>query len=91
MTGMVIDAALWLCVAMLAVSFVLGLLQIRTARDEATRAAVGDLVFFIALAMILLLSIYKESWVTLDAALLASILGILATIALARILTRGRR
>lgn len=75
----------------LAASVVLGLAQIRVAEDGASQAVVGDLIYFCAVGIIVLLSMLTASTVIVDAALLASMLGILATIALARIITRGRR
>ena len=81
----------WIGVALLAVAVVLGLLRIATATDAASRAIVGDLVYFSAIGILVLLGIVKQSQAVVDAALLAALLGILATIALARIITRGRR
>lgn len=81
----------WLAIGILAVAFVIGLVQVAIATDEASRAVVGDLTFFIAVATLVMVGMLKESSAVLDAALIASLIGILATIALARIITRGRR
>ena len=75
----------------LALSVMLGLARVLKAPDAATRAVVGDLVFFSCVAILALFGMLHESSVSVDLALLASILGILSTIALARIMTRGRR
>lgn len=83
--------ALWVAVGLLAIAIVLGLIRILTASDGASRAVVGDLVFFSAIGVMLVLGMVIESAAINDAAMLASLLGILATIALGRILTRGRR
>ena len=46
----------------------------------------------VALAVVLvLIGLVNSSAAAVDAALIASVLGILATVALARILTKGRR
>lgn len=82
---------LWIAVAILSVAIVLGLVRIATATDGASRAVVGDLVFFSAIGVMLLMGMVVESAAISDAAMLASLLGVLATIALGRILTRGRR
>lgn len=82
---------LWLTLAMLAAAVVVGLVRIATAPDPASRAVVGDLVYFSAIGVIVLLGLVNRSAAAVDAALLASLLGILATVALARMLTRGRR
>lgn len=84
-------AGIWIATFLLGATVVLGLIRVLTATDGATRAAVGDLVFFSCVGMLILQGTLRESSVSVDLALIASILGILATIALARILTRGRR
>ena len=83
--------AIWVAIGLLAVSVLLGLLRVMTAPDSATRGVVGDLVFFSCIGILAMFGMLHHSSVSVDAALLASILGILATIALARIMTRGRR
>lgn len=83
--------AMWVAVAILSVAILLGLVRIVTATDGASRAVVGDLVFFAAIGIMLLVGLVLESAAIRDAAMLASLLGILATIALSRILTRGQR
>lgn len=82
---------LWIAIGILGAAILLGLIRIATASDGASRAVVGDLVFFSAIGVLLVLSMMIDSAAILDAAMLASLLGILATIALARILTRGQR
>jgi Multiple resistance and pH regulation protein F (MrpF / PhaF). len=72
-------------------AIVLGLLRVATARDAASRAVVGDLVYFSAMGILVLFGVIGRSAVVVDAAMLASILGIVATVALARIITRGER
>ena len=81
----------YLAMAVLAVAIGLSLWQIRAAVDAASAAVVGDLIFFGGIGILLLLSVVRESAAVVDAALLAALLGILATVALARIITRGRR
>lgn len=82
----VVTAALLLAAAIL-----VGLYQVALSYDAASRAVVGDLVYFSALGLLLLVGLVVESSAVLLAALLGSIVGLLATIALARILTRGER
>lgn len=82
---------LWLTVALLAAAILVGLFRVATAPDAASRAVVGDLVFFSAIGLISLVGVMNRSAASVDATLIASVLGILATVALARILTRGRR
>lgn len=85
------SVVLWLTAVLLAATIQVGLFRVATAPDPASRAVVGDLVFFSGIGLIVILGLFKESAAAVDAALIASVLGILATVALARILTRGRR
>ncbi|GAB78728.1 multicomponent Na+:H+ antiporter subunit F [Austwickia chelonae] len=82
---------IWVAAAILSAAVLIGLYRVTTATDGASRAVVGDLVFFSGIGLLVLLGILSDSAAVVDAALLASLLGILATIALARIITRGRR
>ncbi|GAA3604983.1 hypothetical protein GCM10022199_06050 [Marihabitans asiaticum] len=81
----------WLAIGVLGAAVVTSLWQIRSASDAASAAVVGDLIFFSGVAMLVLVSIERESAAVVDAVMLASLLGVLATVALARIITRGRR
>lgn len=80
-----------IAMGILGVAVVLALLRIRTTDEAASAAVVGDLIFFSGVGLLILLSMLRESAAVTEAALLASLLGILSTIALARIITRGRR
>lgn len=83
--------AMWIATSLLAAAIVLGIIRIFTAPDPATRAAVGDLIFFACVGILIIQGMLTESAVSVDLGMIAAILGILATIALARIITRGRR
>lgn len=74
-----------------AVSVLLGIVGIVRAADDASRAVISDLIFFCAIAVFILTASLAGSAVVFDVALIASMLGILATLALAFMLTRGRR
>lgn len=79
------------CVVILGIGAVAALVRLATARDDASVAAVSDLSYFSAIAIFLMIGMAFESSVLLDVAAIASMIGILATVSLARILTRGRR
>lgn len=83
--------AMWIATAILVVAILLGIIRIFTAPDPASRAAVGDLIFFATVAILIIQGMLRKSAVSVDLAMIAAILGILATVALARIVTRGRR
>lgn len=78
-------------IAVLAATAVLGVVRVITARDDASVAAVSDLVYFCGIGTIAMGAMLVDSSITLDVLAIGSLLGILATVALARILTRGRR
>ena len=82
---------LWITVLLLAATILVGMFRVATAPDAASRAVVGDLVFFSGVGVLVLVGLVGTSAAAVDAALIAAVLGILATVALARILTRGRR
>lgn len=86
-----LETSLWLATGLLALAVLLGLMRIVTARDAATRALVGDLVFFSGAGILAVQGYLNRSAVTIDLVLIAAVIGILSTIALSRILTRGRR
>lgn len=81
----------WTTIALLATAALLGLVQVMTAPNDASRAVVGDLIYFCAVGVFIMIALDYESVVIFDVASVAALLGILTTIALSRILTRGRR
>lgn len=87
----VITVAVVATVVVLAAAFGLGVLRILRSETNAERAVVGDLVYFAAIGMLASAGLVFHSAVVQDVALLAAFLGILATVALSRILTRGER
>lgn len=82
---------IWICIALLAVSIVLGLVRALTAIDMGSRAIIGDLVYFSAIGILTCIAMLVDLSIILDVIFLSSLLGILATVALARIQTRGHR
>lgn len=84
-------AVVLVAMVVLALAVLVGLATVARVEDDASKAVVGDLVFFAVVGILLLLGIVRDSSAITTAALLASLVGVLATMALARILTRGRR
>lgn len=80
-----------ICIGLLALAILLGLLRVLTAKDMGSRAIVGDLVYFSAIGILTFIAMLVNLSIILDVIFLASMLGILATVALARIQTRGHR
>ena len=58
---------------------------------DANRAVMADLSYFCAVALVVLFVIRQGSAVALDVVMLGSLIGILSTVALARLLSRGQR
>ncbi|MFV8381254.1 cation:proton antiporter [Corynebacterium hindlerae] len=59
--------------------------------DDATRAVVADMVFFIMVAMYIVWTLVTDTSIVYEVALLAGLLGLLSTVSVARILSKGRR
>lgn len=78
-------------IAILTAAALVGLVRLVTATDEATSAAVSDLIYFTAIAVFIASAMVRRTAVLFDVASVSALFGILATVALARILTRGRR
>ena len=78
-------------VGILLVAAVLGLIRLYTAPDDASVAAVSDLLYFCAVGIVVMGALAVGSSIIFDVASIAALIGILATLALSRILTRGRR
>ncbi len=78
-------------IIILTLSAVCGIIRLVTATDEATSAAVADLIYFCAIAIFIASAMLRDTAVLFDVASVSALFGILATVALARILTRGRR
>lgn len=88
---MILTITTWVVTVVLALSVLAGLWRAYTATDAATRTIVADLVFFSSVGILVVQGMLVQSSVSVDLSLMAAILGIVATLALARILTRGKR
>ncbi|ANI91310.1 monovalent cation/H+ antiporter complex subunit F [Dietzia timorensis] len=75
----------------MALSLVGTALRIVFDRDDETRIVLADIVYFSALALFALFMMWRESVVALDVMMIGSLIGILSTVALARLISRGRR
>ena len=88
---MSITIAFGIALVLLGTSAVLGVIATLRSQSDASRAVIGDLLFFSAIGAFVPIAALTGSAVVFDVALLATMLGILATLAFALILTRGRR
>lgn len=78
-------------ITVLVAAAIAGTVRIARGPDDATRAVVADLLYFCALAIFLVGGLTHDTAVLFDVALIATLCGILATAALARMVSRGRR
>ena len=78
-------------IVIIGVSALLGVVATLRSDSDASRAVIGDLLFFAAIGAFVPIAVLSGSAVVFDVALLATMLGILATMALGQILTRGKR
>lgn len=81
----------WIAICLFALAIVIALTRVATAKDLGSRAIIGDLVYFSAVGILTMIAMLVDLTIMLDVIFLASLLGILSTIALSRILTRGYR
>lgn len=78
-------------IAVLLVAAVAGTVRLARGPDDATRAVMSDLLYFCAIAIFVVGGMVRDTAVLFDVALIAALSGVLATVALSRMLTRGRR
>ena len=84
-------ALLTAAVVVLIAAALLAVYQVARSRDDASRAVVGDLLFFCGIGIFVATGLLRTTAVLFDVVLLATLSGVLATAALARMLTRGER
>lgn len=82
---------LGVALGILAISLVGTVVRIVLGPDDATRIVLADMVFFSALALFTVFVMWRGSAVAVDVVLLGSLIGVLSTVALARMISRGRR
>lgn len=82
---------LGVALGILAISLVGTVMRIVLGPDDATRIVLADMVFFSALALFTVFVMWRGSAVAVDVVLLGSLIGVLSTVALARMISRGRR
>lgn len=74
-----------------AVAFVLGTVIVFRVRENVSRVVLADAAFYPMVGVFLTTALLRETSIRFDIALLAGLLGILSTVGLSRVLTKGRR
>ena len=82
---------LLLSTAIVMASMVVAAIRAVRGPGDANRAVMADLSYFCAVSLFVLFVIRRGSTVALDVVMLGSLIGVLSTVALARLLSRGRR
>ncbi|RNE49031.1 cation:proton antiporter [Corynebacterium alimapuense] len=79
-------------IAVMTVALASGLIQILVTSDFLTRAVLSDLIFYAMICIYLTWTIGRASSISYEVALLAAIAGgVLPTLSMARIISKGRR
>lgn len=80
------------CACVMGIGVLAGVVLAVKTRDELSRAVLSDLVFYGMLCMYLAWSVTHHNSIAFDIALLASLVcGIVPTLSLSRIISKGRR
>ncbi|CAM4210339.1 MULTISPECIES: cation:proton antiporter [Corynebacterium] len=80
------------CIVIMALSLLAGLAKIIVTADELSRSVLADLVFYAMVAIYLVWTLFNQSMITYEIAVLAALVcGVIPTISMARIISRGRR
>lgn len=78
--------------AMLAISLLVGIAMMARHKDPLTRAVVADLGFYSMIGFYLIWSMVNATQIAYDVVILAALAGgVLPTLSMARIISRGRR
>ena len=83
---------LWVALGLIAVALLGTLLLMVRSRDEYVIVAIADLVFYSMIGFYIVWGMYNRTQIAYEIILLASVVGgILPTMSMARIISRGRR
>ncbi|AKK02147.1 monovalent cation/H+ antiporter complex subunit F [Corynebacterium epidermidicanis] len=74
-----------------AVSMIANLALLISTKDDATRAVLADMVFYLMLAFYIGWAILNDTSIVYEVLLLGALLGLLSTVSVSRILSKGRR
>lgn len=86
------DIVITVGIGMVAVSLLASMVLILRTRDFLTRAVMSDMIFYSMIAIYLMWSLNNATSIAYEIAFLAAILGgVLPTMSMARIITKGRR
>lgn len=82
---------LWIAVGLIVASLLAAAVRMVAGPDDTNRSVATDLMFFAVIALIALVGTIFGAQGTFDLVLVATLVGFLSAISLARALTRGKR
>lgn len=85
------DIVLLVAGTIIAVALLASLVLILACRHDTNRAVVADAVFYPMIALYVLWALQSDASIVYEIIVLTSLLGVLSTVSLARIITRGGR
>lgn len=86
------NTILTVCIGIIAACLIVGLIAMVRTTDKLSRAVMADLVFYAMVALFLVRTLMFDTWVAYEIAILAAIAaGVIPTMSMARIISRGRR
>lgn len=80
-----------ICLCILALCICALIVLLARVRSIACRALLGDAIFYLMIAIFIGVNFFMDSSIVFEIPLLGALLGILSTVAMARILSQGRR
>ncbi|MBC6821927.1 MULTISPECIES: MnhF protein [Corynebacterium] len=78
-------------IALCSVALLVGVVLIFRVKGNVSRAVLADAAFYPMVGVFLTTAMLRTTAITFDIAMLAGLLGILSTVGLARVISRGRR
>ncbi len=86
------ETILIVCIGIMAACMVVGLLAILRTRDELTRAVIADFIFYAMVCLYFIWTLFNDTFIGYEIAILAALVcGVIPTLSMSRIISRGRR
>lgn len=82
---------IYACIAVAGIALMANLILILTVKKDTSRAVLADMVFYSMAFVFLLWTLLNPTSITYEVALLAGLLGLISTVSVSRILSKGRR
>ncbi|MDU0478569.1 monovalent cation/H+ antiporter complex subunit F [Staphylococcus chromogenes] len=79
------------CVIVVIAACLLANLALILRSDDATRGVLADMLFYLMICMYVVWTLISDTSIVYEVVLLGSLLGLLSTVSVARILSKGRR